>query len=357
MPSQSQVPHVVISGLVRWPGPALATFRQKHPNWLETFEGAGPVYALLPMASEALLKPPPGRQPILTGSQVETELAFFDMCRAFDAVALWNGRFIGTTYLVRPPAPSEADQLGLNWSPEQIKTAEMLVGKTDSISGRLKGYMGWLVTDPEFLLARDELAAQWHALPETSRPYPIVRSLAVPKGPPESGLASEPVAAFQQMLNAFLDRWGLTRMLTWDLPEPQGPMLPSPIPADSPAMPKHGLHFVLPTHYPLTGTDDLLHQIQKQQANLAQEHGLDATLAGLPHFEAYGQMLEVDLLERTILSRYGKPKRPRGLVTVMERSIAEALGLSAHQVQKLRKGIVACRKGKRSTVKWLKTTK
>ena len=259
--------------------------------------------------------------------------------------------------LIATIAPSEAKQAGLNWSPEQINTAEMFGGKTDSISGRLKGYMGWLVTDPEFLKARDELAAQWRAPPETSRPYPIVRSLAVPKGPPESGLAPEPVAAFQQVLNAFLDRWGLTRMLTWDLPEPQGPMLPSPIPTDAPAMPKHGLHFVLPTHYPLTGTDDLLHQFQEQQASLAKEQGLDTTMAGLPHFEAYGQMLEVDLLERTILSRYGKPKRPRGLVTVMERSIAEALGLSAHQVQKLRKAIAACRKGKRSTVKWLATTK
>ena len=111
---------------------------------------------------------------------------------------------------------------------------------------------------------------------------------------------------------------------------------------------------MLPTHYPLTGTDDLLHQFRQQQASLAQEQGLGASAAGLRHFDVYGQMLEVDLLERTILSRYGKPKRPRGLVTVMELSIAEALGLSSHQVQKLRKGIAACRKGKRTTVKWLK---
>jgi hypothetical protein len=65
-------------------------------------------------------------------------------------------------------------------------------------------------------------------------------------------------------------------------------------------------------------------------------------------------MLEVDFLERTILSRYGKPPRRRGLVTAMEHSIAEALRLSVNQVQKLRKGIAACRKGKRTAVKWLK---
>ena len=143
-------------------------------------------------------------------------------------------------------------------------------------------------------------------------------------------------------------------MLTWDLPEPQGPLLPTPVAADSPAMPKQGLHLVLPIHYPLTGTDDLLKQIRQQQVCLAQDQGLDTSMAGLPHFEAYGQMLEVDFLGRTILSRYGKPKRPLGLVTIMEYVIAEALGLSVDQVQKLRKGIAACRKGKRPKLKWLK---
>ena len=128
-------------------------------------------------------------------------------------------------------------------------------------------------------------------------------------------------------------------MLSWDLPEPQGPMLPAQLPTDAPAMPKHGLHLVLPLHYPLTGTDDLLHQIRQQQVSLAQAKGLSPSMAGLPHYEVYGQMLEVDFLEKTIRSRYGKPKSPRGLVTIMEYVIAETLGLSEHQVQKLRKGI------------------
>ena len=144
-------------------------------------------------------------------------------------------------------------------------------------------------------------------------------------------------------------------MLTWDLPEPQGPMLPARIPAESQAMPKHGLHLVLPVHYPLTGTDDLLRQIRQQQVYLAKEIGVDPSMAGLPHFEVYGQMLEVRLLEMTIRSRYDRPGQRQGLVTVMEHVIAETLYISVDQLQRLRKGISACRRGKRSSVKWLTT--
>jgi hypothetical protein len=142
-------------------------------------------------------------------------------------------------------------------------------------------------------------------------------------------------------------------MLTWDLPEPQGPLLPAPMAAHAPAMPKHGLNLVLPIHYPLTGTDDLLRQIREQQISLARELNLDISMAGLPHYEAYAQMLQVHLLEITIRSRYGKAKRQQGLVTVMERVVAETLDRSVEQIQKLRKAISTCHAGKRSFVHWL----
>lgn len=192
-------------------------------------------------------------------------------------------------------------------------------------------------------------------MPADERPYPIARSVRLPVPPREAQPARRTVAEFQQDLNEFLDLWGLMGMLTWDLPQPQGPLLPAPVTADSPAMPKHGLHIVLPLHYPLTGTDDLLRQIRQQQVYLARDLGVDTSMAGLPHYEAYGQMLEVHLLELAIRSRYGKPGQRRGLVTVMEAVMAETLKRSVDQVQKLRKAISACRAGKRASVRWLRT--
>ena len=77
-------------------------------------------------------------------------------------------------------------------------------------------------------------------------------------------------------------------------------------------------------------------------------------MAGLRQYGVFGQMLEVDLLERTIRARYGTPGRRGGFVTAMEYAIAEGLDISVSQIPKLRKGISACRRGKRSSVGWLR---
>ena len=197
----------------------------------------------------------------MSDEEADAETAFSELCQNSKAIGLWNGDFVCPSCLVRPdPLPDDAVLHRLKWSPRHIPVALSLVGRTDSIALRLKGYVGWLLTEPVFLGSRDELASRWQALPTDQRPYPIARSIRLPSPPPGARQAQNTVAEFQQDLNEFLDLWGLTKMLTWDLPEPQGPLLPAPVTADTSAMPKHGLHFVLPIHYPLTGTDDLLRQ-------------------------------------------------------------------------------------------------
>lgn len=346
---------VTVDGEVRPLAASLTAFRQRHQDWLGPLESEGPVYRLPHKTIQGLRKPPAGQRPIMSHEQAKAEVAFTDLCLGNKAVGVWNNRFVCPSYLVRPDALSETMLLGFNWTKKQIQTTLQFVGKTDSIALRLKGYVGWLVTEPAFLAKRDELASRWQALSAAERPYPIARSVQLSATLKEKQSAKGAIAAFQQDLNGFLDRWGLMEMLTWDLPQPQGPLLPAPVALDSPAMPKHGLHIVLPLHYPLTGTDDLLRQIHQQQVCLARDLGMDTSMAGLPHYEAYGQMLEVHLLELAIRSRYGKPGQRRGLVTVMEASMAETLKRSVDQVQKLRKAISACRAGKRSSVRWLRT--
>jgi len=66
-------------------------------------------------------------------------------------------------------------------------------------------------------------------------------------------------------------------------------------------------------------------------------------------------LLKVHLLESAIQSRYGKPGRRKGFVTVMEAVMAKMLHRSVDQIQKLRKAISACRAGKRLSVRWLRT--
>ena len=143
-------------------------------------------------------------------------------------------------------------------------------------------------------------------------------------------------------------------MVTWDLPEPQGPLIPAPIRLDSPAMPMHGLHIVLPIHYPLLSSDELLFEIQRQQVRLARENGLDTSIAGLPHHDAFGKMLEVEHIERTIRSRYGDRSDEPGFVLAVEHAIATGLSIGIDHIKRLRKAISACKRGQRDRVSWLR---
>jgi hypothetical protein len=228
-----------------------------------------------------------------------------------------------------------------------------LLQGTQESSVRLKGYVGWLLTEPAFLNELGQLPHRWQALASEQRPlFPLGRTgRFLP--PASAGNLSSDVQLFQQDLRVFLDRWGLTQLSSWGLPDPQGPLLPNPLPPGSPALPAHGIHLVLPLHYPLQGDDNLMQQIFNFQRQEARELGLDESLAGLPHFQAYAALFDVLHLERVIRSRLSE-SRPPGFVMALEQAIASALHCSLASVQKSRKGISACLRGQRARVAWLR---
>lgn len=340
-------------GVIRDTSATIEEFLRQYPNWLRPDV---PTYCLPPKVIARLQMPLVGHAPILSAESAAVELAFSALCAKAIAMGIWNGSPIGFRLLQPPPAaptPQSLRRLGI--SPEQILATVQGVERTATMMDRLKGYVGWLVVDPGFRAARDRLAEQWRLLDSTDRPaFPLRRSIKLQQ--PEKGMkeAAGVTATFQEALNAFLDHWGLVCLVTWDLPEPQGPLIPALLPPNSAAMPQHGLHIVLPIHFPLTGADSLLFEIQQQQASLGKHAGLDPSVAGLPHHEAYGQMLEVHQLEATIRSRYGRPGQRGGFVSQLEAAIEAGLEIDVASVQRLRKGISACIRGKRGSVRWLK---
>jgi hypothetical protein len=240
------------------------------------------------------------------------------------------------------------------WTPSQKAAAKKLAAKTQEISLRLKGYAGWLLTEPAFLKEVQQLASAWRTIPKNDRPgFPLGRFFQHPLLSQSRPLPSA-IAQLETHFRAFLDRWGLTKMASWDLPQPQGPLWPNLIPPEAPAQPAPGLHLFLPLHYPLQGDDDLQRQIYDFQRQRVKELGLDESLAGLPHFKAYAAMLDVLHLERAIRARLPQTHIPRGVVTAMKGAIAAALGCSEDQVEKARKAISACRRGHRHQVAWLR---
>jgi hypothetical protein len=303
---------------------------------------------------DQLGQPIRGRCPLLKAEDLLAEDDLLATCQRRWAVGLDGGRPIDYPYLKAPiglPPASEVLDPELAWYGPNRGVLEHLLGLANQARERLKGYAGWLATELPFLEAARDLEAAWGSLPAAMRPgFPLMRFVARPSAPAGSSPASAATGAFAADFAGFCGRWGLVGMATWDLPLPQGPLLPSPWLGQSPTLPAEAVHLVLPVHYPMTGDENLLDRVREAQRALADRLGLDASVAGLPHYRIYGQMLEVAHHERTIARRYGAALRSPGSKQALIEALAESLGQSADQVARLRKEIAACRRGNRASI-------
>jgi hypothetical protein len=329
-------------------------FAERHGDWLQRLPPDEPLYALTPALIEHLKRGDDDRPAVLDRDAAEAEHALLEICQQSNAVGSWKGIPISYPLLSPPPNPFLSDELKqeLKWTPRQQIGYSKCIRRMERSELRLKGYAGWLLTEPAFLEARESLKAAWHKLPESQRPsFPLERPVHLPQLPPHVVPAQHRLAQFAQELEAFLNRWGLIALATWDLPTPQGPMVPLTLPLAAPAWPRHGIFLYIPLHYPLTGGNDrLLDQVLELQRSKVQELGIDTSSAGLPHYQIYGKLLELIHLEKAVVQRYGQPP---GLITVLEEALATSLDVGVNHIQRLRKGVARCRKGDRSKVDWL----
>jgi hypothetical protein len=220
---------------------------------------------------------------------------------------------------------------------------------------RLLGISGWLMTEPAFLEQVRDLKNRWQELPSESRPaFPLGRPM-VYGVPPEDGIVAEmELNRFVVDLVEFLDRWGLQQMATWDIPVPQGPLLPNQLPIGSPATPKHGVHVYLPIHYPIQEKDYLVQQILDFQRQAARRLQIDESFAGIAHSEIYGKLFEIIHLETAIRSRIGSDESLYGRMQAVEEAIAKSVHIGIDTLQSYRKAIARCRAGGRSKVRILR---
>jgi hypothetical protein len=349
---------VINRSRLQLPGRDWEDFRRTHEGWLARYE-ADPLYYLPEAAIARLECPRLGHPPLLDAAAAAAERGLLALCCRYHAVGFGAAGPIVYPYLDPSPPRSVRERFPdmPSWTEADWADVEPAESKAVVANRRLKGYAGWLVTEPPFLAAVAALKARWHRLPAGQRPaFPLRRTAPTLGDADKAGPQTVPeeVAGFAADRDAFLDRWGLIGMASWDLPEPQGPLFPSLLGVGAPALPGHALHLVLPLHYPLAHDDDLLRQILGLQRGLAADRGLDRTAAGLPHHGAYTTILEVEHWERVVTGRYGRGTRRRGFIGLVVEAVAEAIGREVDLVEKWRKAISACRRGERSRIKALR---
>jgi hypothetical protein len=117
-------------------------------------------------------------------------------------------------------------------------------------------------------------------------------------------------------------------------------------------MPRHGVHLILPIHYPVKGADDLVHLVQDQQRQMASILGIDDSFAGVPYHGAYEHVFRLIHLELSMRVRVLVGKSNRGLVGMIKRAAVDVLGVKEDYVAKLHDDIKRCRRGERSRASW-----
>lgn len=318
------------------------------PSWLSSASIDGVTYALPPKILERLAR----ASRIQTAAAIlKTETAFWADCQAHRAVGICESKAVRYPYLAGMDAlPASASTVTAGWSADSCHALLMAEDRALEVRERLKGYLGWLVTEPAFLRERDKLRSDWRRFPADQAPsMPLRRIPRTVQPGAEIVAVPEALAGFLGAADAFLKKWSLAGLITWELPEPVGPQFPDPLPLHTRAVDYAVVHIVLPAHYSLQGSDALLKEIRGQQRWLAEDQGIPDPVGHMSHYVAYGQMFEVAFWEQILRHRF-EHLHLKGFVLLLEKAIASHLGISIPQVQKHRKAISACRRGLRHNV-------
>lgn len=363
MSLHSQFKQLRRNGVIREWSTGYRRFREKHEDWLEN-QGNAPVYLLPREVINALAAGGFGREPLLGASGVEIEVEFMELCRGFDrsVVGAWNGRPIrfdllaagtataaqfqeGIVQLKQQTAQKAGQQLDKEAEAQSRIEAKQIADKVNETNHQILGYAGWLVCNPDFCKDRDRIKAAWSS---TKQPFdfPLTVGELYPQGSPPPQKDREQLV---MDLRAFYTRWQLARLATWDLPEPQGPMM-APAGA-APLFPGGGVAIVLPTFFDIRNNQAFHNDVVDQQYRLARHLGqspphpltdISPTRMGKrkanPHEESeflpsqWETAFRLMFIERTLVSRYGQR---RGLVTRMTVGMERWLaGLGQHIGQK-----------------------
>jgi hypothetical protein len=315
-------------------------FRHDHAGWLARHEQPGRVLYRLPQAiRDSLSQPLLHGRVLLQPTDVAAEQDFDSFCVGFHAEGMDQNRPV--SYPLLQPLPMRLSATVFKKCGLPCNAGGLIEGTNaaDELRLRSKGYIGRLVTDRLFVRGRDELRTAWLALPDAERPaFPLSRTIVSVRR------SSQAVADFLTRLVDFCDRYGLLRLVSWELPDPVGPLLPAS------GLPPHilgarGVVIGLPTHFAPANQEELPKRIASAQQDRIRRTGLDPTCLTPRAAETYAHLFEIEHYTQVVEGRYGTPPRPKGFVGRVDEALMGHLSIGQEHLRCLRKSLRAFHRG------------
>jgi hypothetical protein len=305
--------------------------------WVHKHSKAGPVYALPPAFITGVSKPIKYRGKtisVVDERDQSHERAFYQCCRDFTqtTVGVWQGYPVQHSLVIRANPLEFSDALIDAWqvankpSLREKKHALNELGKVADFKTRqLVDYAGRLTLNPLF---QSELKTLRGALAEYDKPsfFPIERQAVFE---PTPGCFERHTLTAHA---AFLDRWKLCRLDTWNLWTPTGSYDYIPSVTFAQLFPDAMVSNIHPQHMsvPFSNAPSAVGRFS-HPAEASLDRG-QALRSGNP--SRYEHAYDMSYLERAFRSRYGTKKGYRAAVTG---GFIEYIGCGEEAVLKLTK--------------------
>jgi hypothetical protein len=337
-------------------------FVKKYRGWWDRVGGDGPVYILPEEIIESLAKgiepsdsDHRASKPLITMEDARAERVFLRVCKRYQSTTagVWDGQPINYPLLTEPaipPIPPDS-VISRSWLAEggSLDKAKLQLKKLYREMGRhhqqMLGYVGWLTLNKQYRDERSAIRDRWASLPD--RPsLPIDANVAdrpaepvVSIGPDQEWVLGDEVAQVLTDFGRFMRKWRINRMVTWELPYPQGPV--DQIPLGMAVLiqgPDHRVD-IIPTYYDIPSNIDVRKAIRRRQKQAAaadgieQAHPVTDTSPRDGHASRYESAFWLWFIEQSIRKRYGAPP---GLVGRLLPVFADLINVSEYRVQQLR---------------------
>lgn len=211
----------------------------------------------------------------------------------------------------------------------------------------LRGYLGWLITNRQYLSERDTLFSNWHpeiltiGIPQSGptitgsiKPNPYTRLV-------ESQRSSDFLSEFEQ----FYARWRLQHLITRELPEPLAPQIPIAAPAALQTNMRTGcVSLYQPDTVPVASRDmirDILEEIRTHEDDnnhLKEWHAIVRKSRQNDHtLRKYGQILNLHFYWSRLRERH--PNLFKGRVGKIQAAFGNYLGVDSKAIENARRRI------------------